>query len=65
LASRLRSANKGLVPGTTKAAPMSATAATGRVAVGSHEVMILWTVGTPYVGQVFYLCTQAEYSKHD
>jgi hypothetical protein len=25
----------------------------------------LWTVGTPYVGQVFYLCTYADYSKHD
>src|ERR1700687_428916 len=22
----------------------------------------LWTVGTPYVGQVFYLCTYADYS---
>jgi hypothetical protein len=25
----------------------------------------LWTVGTPYVRQVFYLCTYADYSKHD
>jgi hypothetical protein len=34
-----------------------------RKAAGGHES--LWTVGTPYVRQVFYLCTYADYSKHD